>query len=159
MVGDDSSLRRSTLRRAERARDDANERERLGEDGVEIGEAETMSGPEFLASLDEDSDDDLVPSVTVVVSLDDTQVTDRDDLIDPLCARLERVGAGEWNGSGQGSIGGESFIDVQFIVDDINTAVSILQDEMKRLSVGPKARIYCSDDTVYSLDGIVQETE
>lgn len=140
----DPSDKRKILRRAERAFEDENARERLAEEGIYVGNTKEVDPEEFLEWLESEPDDGR-PSVTVTLYFDQTPVGDRSEIEEPLSTFVERKHLGEWIGSGQGSIGERTFFDVTFVVDDLSRAISALQSKLRELGVGRNTEISASD--------------
>jgi len=108
-----------------------------------------MTGPEFLAMLEDTPDDDR-PSVTITCYRADTSAT-REEVEDSLATLLESSAMGEWIGGGQGSIGDRDFFDVTFVVTDLATAIPAVLDQLRRLQVGDQTTVEASDGTTHTL--------
>lgn len=150
MTNSGSFIRR-LLRRAERALKDPKEQAALEQEGVSIGDWETVDKEQLLRELEQE-DPDAQPTVNVTVYLDEG-VADRDAFEVPLSEHLEASGIGAWVGSGQGSIGERPFFDVTFTVKNLAVAVASIRAKLLELKAGPSTVIYSSDGGEYHLSG------
>jgi hypothetical protein len=146
-----SLWKRRVLRQAETTLSDPAAEAELAKQGIKLGEAQTLSGPEFLQLLAESDQPDL-PSITITVYLSDSPGAERYAFEDSLSDMLEAQGLGEWVGGGQGNIGGDPFFDMTFSVNQIAAAIPAIQAHLKQLNAGPKTRLSTSDGGEFGLD-------
>ena len=150
MKNPDSHLKQQALRLAEKAASDPQAAAELAEQGFTLGEAQELSGAEFLALLD-NSNETGPPSVTITVYLSDSAGAERYAFEDSLSEVLEEHGLGEWVGGGQGNIGGDPFFDMTYAVNEIAAAIPLIHQRLKLLGAGSKARITTSDGGDFGL--------
>jgi hypothetical protein len=136
---------RTTLRNAETSVRTRSRTDELSQTGVTLGAPQELTGPEFLALLEEDDDCHTRPTIGVTVDYDDSSPYTRPDVEDALAEYLEAAALGEWMGGGQGSIGQRRFFDMTFAVTDLAVAAPAILVKLRELGVAPNAVLTTSD--------------
>lgn len=117
--------------------------------GISVGRGDRVPMVELLAALEPDPD---VRRPRIAITVDKADLPgDRARFEAALAIFVEDAGLGEWIGGVDGHEGGRPLFEVRFAIDDLATALPLLQGKLRELGAGPTTTLQASDGSCHTL--------